>query len=146
MGQPGLEVAESVGGGVGFAGVRRDLLRVDVEVQGQRVVRLFGQHGLEHLDDLVGAGLGLAVVGPEVPGAEVHQGLGVKRADVGVPRVLLPDRAHGVCKRPVQRFPVGGLGIGVSLREGVDQRALDGTRPGGALAGLCQGFRPLVGV
>jgi hypothetical protein len=79
-------------------------------------------------------------------GAEVHQGLGVKRADVGVARVFPPDRAHGVGERPVQRSPVGGLGIGVSLREGVDQRALDGTRPGGALAGLCQGFRPPAGV
>jgi hypothetical protein len=89
-----LEVAERFGGPVGPLGVGRGFDRVDHQVVRQRVLRVESEHGLEGRDEILGPRLRLAVGRPEVPRAQVGQGLGEERAHVGVPREGLPHPAR----------------------------------------------------
>ena len=118
-------VAQAVGRGPGPLGLGRGLHGVDVEVVGRRVARGAGQHVLQHGDDLVGSGLHHPVGGPQVPGPQVHQGLGEERPHVGVGRIRGVHLAHGVGVGPIQAGAVLGRRPGIALRQGRDQGPLD---------------------
>ncbi len=121
---------EAVGRGRAAVGLGAGLDRVDVEMEGARMVGGGGQHALERLDDLLRAGLGLPVLRPQVPRPQVHQGVGEEGGGVGIVGKLPRDLAHGVGVRAVERRAVG-LGIG---------RVADGLRlDGGALPRGCLG-------
>ena len=121
---PRHERPEPVGGGLAPARVRPGLDRVDVEVEGSRVVGVRPQHALERRQDLGGLRLLRAVGLPEVPRPEVHQGVGEERGGVEIVGEALRHVAHRVGVRAVQRRPIARGRGRVPLRERLDDRPL----------------------
>jgi hypothetical protein len=109
-----LEVAEDIGGPVGLPRLGRSLDGVDVEVVGEGVLLLEGDHRLQRREELVRPRLRLPIPGPQVPGPEVGQGLGEERAHIHVLRVRLPDGAHSVGVGLVEGRSVLGLRVRVA--------------------------------
>ncbi len=138
--RPGCRSRSASAARVGLLGVGRGLDRVDHQVVGERVLRVEGEDGLEGRDELLRAGLRLAVGRPEVPRAQVGQGLGEEGADVGVLRVGLPDRPHRVGVGLLEGLAVLGLRPGVARGERLDEGSLDGARGGGEGLRLGQGL------
>ena len=97
-------------------------------------------------NNLVGSRLCLAIVGPEVPGAKVHQRLGEERTHVGVVRVCLVDHAHRIGISAVEWCAVSRRRIGITLRDSLDERSLDRLCIGRKITRLGQGFRSLASV
>ncbi len=93
----------------------------------------------------------LGYVGPHGPGrihrlflAADHHRFRVQRPDVRVFRIRLPDLGHGVGIRLFQIAAVLGTSFGVTLREGLDQRPLEGrgvVDPGSRLTERAPGRR-----
>jgi hypothetical protein len=79
---------------VRFFRMRRGLASVDVQVVRERVLRIEFDHRLEGFQDLQRFRLRFAVDRPQVPGAEIHERLGVERANVGILWELLPCCLH----------------------------------------------------
>jgi len=87
--------------------MRRRLDRVDVVVVGAGVVRAAPEDRLEDRDDLLCPFLRLAVEGPQVPGAQIHQTLGEQRRGVQVVGVAPRDLPHRSGVGTVERAPAG---------------------------------------
>ena len=80
------------------------------------------QHLFDQGDDRLGPRLGLAVLGVEVPGAEVHQRLGEQGADVGVVRVLRPEGDASRRHRPGRARERSSGGSGTQRRARASMR------------------------
>ena len=103
----GRERAQTIGGGEGALRCGAPLHRVDIEMVGARVIRVCREHPLERDDDLLGAGLGLAVLRPQGPRAQVHHRVGEERRRVEVVGKAPRDVAHGVGIGAVEGGAVG---------------------------------------
>ena len=103
------------------------------------MVRVPGDDTLEGLHDLLGARLSRALRRPEVPGPQVHHGIGEEGRGLQVVGKLARGLAHRVGVGAVERLALG-LGIGrVALADGLDHRALHRARAGRERLGLLHG-------
>src|SRR5690606_30968380 len=142
----GYGAAQPVGDGEGRFGGRRHLHQVDVQVDDAGVVRA-GVGGEGRVEDglgLQGAGALGGVSGaqvPQLPGGEVHLGVGAQRGDVrvvGGEPVHLP---HAVRVGLVRHRAVGdGPVPGVAGAQGADQGLFDGGDAGGGRVGPLDGL------
>ena len=104
--------------------MKRRFVRVNVEMIGKRMPRVQFQDSIQRRENLVCAWIGLTFGRPLIPGSQIHHGFGEKRADIGVVRILLPNRAHGVGISLIERRAVLRLRVGVTTTERFDQIAL----------------------
>src|SRR4029077_14803923 len=101
--------------------MRRRFQSMNVEVVGKWMIQIELQDLIERREYLVSARLRLALVGPLVPWAQVHQGFGKKRADITIVRVRFPDRTHRVSVGLIERTAILRLRISVAMAERLDQ-------------------------
>lgn len=130
-------VLQAFGRGQGFLRMGGGLDGVDIEMVGAGMIRVPGENSFQGGEDLLRAGLRLAVGRPQVPGTEVHQGFGKEGMDVRILRKAFRHLPHGVGIALVQsplRLGRGGRRIGIAVRQGLDEgllhlRRLGGQRP-----------------
>ncbi|EPJ34863.1 hypothetical protein STAFG_8053 [Streptomyces afghaniensis 772] len=137
----GHDAAQPVGDGEGLFRCRGHLHQVDVEVQHPGVPHTgvgperAVQHGLGLQGPCALGGLPGRQV-PQLPGGEVHQGVGVQGRDVRVFGRQFIHRAHGVRVRLVpHRAVLDGLRLRVAGSQRADQSLLDRGGPDGLLMG-----------
>ena len=104
---------------------------------GAGMVGLRRQDPLERLEDLLRAGLRLAVGRPQVPRTQVHERVGEEGAGVEIAGKAARHLPHGIGVGAIEGSPVRPRRRGMPLRQGLDGRAL-------ALGGAArQGLGPL---
>jgi hypothetical protein len=101
--------------------MRRRFQSMNVEVVGKWVIQVKLQDFIERRENLVSARLRLAFVSPLVPRAQIHQGFGKKRADIGIIRVLFPDRTHRIGVGLIERTAILRLRVSIAMAERLDQ-------------------------
>lgn len=119
----GDAAGETIGGGEAEFGLGPGFDGVDVEVIGAGMIGVSAEHGFERVEDLLGFGFGMALVGPIVPGHGVHEGLGEEGQGVGIIRVLAGEEAHAIGESEVEVGAIldmvglvtGGEGVDVGL-------------------------------
>ena len=128
-------------------GGRRCLDRVDVIVVRARVVRIPPEHGFQHRDELERVGRRRPVGAPQLPRAQVHDGIGVHRRDLWIIR----EPAMNVCHRrsvpAIERVRIGSRIERVARRQRVGERGFDRrsvpAEGDGLLSGVVRALQPL---
>ena len=143
MAGPRDQGLQPLSGGERPFGTSRSLHRVDVVMVGARVHGIPLEHRFQHGDDLFGPLRRISVVIVELPGAEIHHRLGIKRRCIEILGVTPHHLAHGP-GIVLGQLGLVGLGlVGVALRQRLHEILLargrlrrDGERLLGRTVGL----------